>query len=302
MSFCFTSDRESAPEPHPPTHPVRLGGAVRSFRTDGAGLLAGVLLCVLSLGAEASEITPDDLERLPPADVYLLGEIHDNPAHHTHQARAVAALEPAALVFEMLTRGQAARVTAANRQDPEVLAEVLEWEASGWPDFAMYFPIFDAAPQARIRGAALPRNEARAMMAQTAEEAFGPEAASFGLDQPLSEDEQASREALQAAAHCDMLPDELLPAMVEIQRLRDAMLARTAMLAHAETGGPVVVITGTGHVRRDQGVPLKLARAAPGITVLALGQLEAAPDSAPPFDLWIVTDPVDRPDPCEAFR
>jgi uncharacterized iron-regulated protein len=33
----------------------------------------------------------------------------------------------------------------------------------------------------------------------------------------------------------------------------------------AATGGPVVVITGTGHARRDLGAPAKLALAAPRI-------------------------------------
>ncbi|MCC5985166.1 MAG: ChaN family lipoprotein [Rhodobacteraceae bacterium] len=252
--------------------------------------------------ARAAEITPAALDRLPPAEIYLLGEVHDNPAHHEHQARAVAALAPSALVFEMLTPEQAARVTPETRADADTLAEVLEWEASGWPDFAMYFPIFEAAPEAAIFGAALPRAAARAAMELPPEEAFGTDAARFGLDRPLPEAEQQDREALQASAHCDMLPDTMLPAMVAIQRLRDAMLARAALDSLAATGGPVAVITGTGHVRTDQGVPLKLARAAPGVAVLALGQLEAAPDAAPPFDLWIVTDPVDRPDPCDAFR
>ena len=99
-----------------------------------------------------------------------------------------------------------------------------------------------------------------------------------------------------------MLPDSLLPGMVAIQRLRDALLAEAALRAFTDTGGPVVVITGTEHARTDIGAPLKLARAAPEITQLSLGQFEHAQDTAPPHDLWIVTDPHPRPDPCGAFR
>ena len=33
----------------------------------------------------------------------VIGEVHDNPHHHRNQARAVAALKPGAIVFEMLT-------------------------------------------------------------------------------------------------------------------------------------------------------------------------------------------------------
>ncbi len=303
MRSVVFGDKASAPGSHPPPHPVRPGGAVCAGRTDKAHWFGLIATLLWSAGpGQASEISSAELDRLPQAQVYLLGEVHDNPVHHENQARAVAALEPTALVFEMLTPEQAARVTPETRPDADTLGEALEWDASGWPEFAMYFPIFEAAPDAGIFGAAVPREAARAAMERPLSESFGADAARFGLDQPLLEADQQDREATQAAAHCDMLPDEMLPGMVAIQRLRDAMLARAALEALEATGGPVAVITGTGHVRTDQGVPLKLSRAAPAVDVLALGQLEAAPDDAPPFDLWIVTDPVDRPDPCEAFR
>ena len=57
--------------------------------------------------ARAEALEPEDLPR---ADVVLLGEVHDNPAHHAFQAEAVAYLAPRALVFEMLTPAQAALV------------------------------------------------------------------------------------------------------------------------------------------------------------------------------------------------
>ncbi len=63
-------------------------------------------------------------------------------------------------------------------------------------------------------------------MREGAAAVFGAAAARFGLDAPLPEDEQAAREAEQAEAHCGALPAEMLPGMVEAQRLRDAALAR----------------------------------------------------------------------------
>ena len=41
------------------------------------------------------------LTALPAAaqDVVILGEVHDNPAHHAEQAAQVAAIQPRALVF-----------------------------------------------------------------------------------------------------------------------------------------------------------------------------------------------------------
>lgn len=264
--------------------------------------------CALALGCalvqpvSAHEIDAGALASLPGADVVILGEVHDNPAHHTNQALAVAAIAPAALVFEMLTEAQAGRVTPALRGDAQALAEALEWAGSGWPDFAMYHPIFMAAPQAGVFGAAVPRAEARRVFEEPLADVFGPDAARYGLDADLPEAEQSAREAGQMAAHCDALPEALLPGMVAAQRLRDAELARTTLAAYAATGGPVVVITGTGHARRDHGVPAALARAAPGLSVLSIGQFEEPAGHDAPFDFWLVTDPAPRPDPCAAFR
>ncbi len=261
------------------------------------------ILCAATLGlpAVAAEIPADDLDRLPPADVVFLGEVHDNPLHHTHQTRATEALAPAALVFEMLTREQAANIPVP-LPDQDELAAMLDWDSSGWPDFAMYYPIFAAAPDAAIYGAALPRDAARAALQDGPEAHFPGDPARFGLTDPLAPDDQSAREAHQARAHCDALPEHLLPGMVAIQRLRDATLAEAALRAYRDTGGPVVVITGTEHARTDIGAPAKLARAAPDIVQLSIGQFEFAQDTAPPHDLWLVTDPHPRPDPCAAFR
>ncbi|WP_081536004.1 ChaN family lipoprotein [Rhodovulum sp. P5] len=258
------------------------------------------LLTVSSVGAE--EIAPADVLVLPQADVVILGELHDNPIHHANQAKAVAALSPAALVFEMLTPDQAARVTPTLRDNEQTLGAVLEWEQSGWPDFAMYHPIFTAAPAAAIYGAALPRDDVRRAVAEGAAAVFGDEASAYGLTAPLPEDQKAIREEGQMKAHCDALPEHLLGGMVEAQRLRDAALARAVRQALDDTGGPVAVITGNGHARTDWGLPDAFARVAQGATVLSVGQLESRPEETPPFDLWLVTDPAERPDPCAAFK
>ncbi len=263
-----------------------------------AAVLA-LLLSATTVGA--GEIGPDELTTLPRADVVFLGEVHDNPAHHDNQARAIRSIAPAALVFEMLTPERAARVPSPLPDMPGLEA-LLDWDASGWPDFAMYYPLFAAAPDARIFGAELPREQARAALSDGVEAHFPADPARFGLDAPLPDDEQAAREGLQDDAHCNALPPEMLPGMVAIQRLRDAMLAEAALRAHRDTGGPVVVITGTGHTRTDWGAPAALALAAPELSLLSVGQYEGPLDASPPNDLWLVTDPHPRPDPCAAFQ
>jgi hypothetical protein len=269
-----------------------------------AGLTAGAVLwaALSASGAEAVEIDATGLYDLPPADIVILGEVHDNPVHHAHQAIAVEAIAPRAIVFEMLSPEQAARITPALMASEDALGAVLGWEAAGWPDFGIYYPVFVAARGAAIRPGTETVAAARQAVRDGAAAVFGAGAEAFALDRPLPDIERARRVDEQRIAHCDALPADLLPGMVEAQRLRDAWLARAAIDAHAETGGPVVVITGSGHARTDWGVPALLARAAPGLSVLSVGQYEEEAAAAPPFDLWLVTEAAARPDPCEALR
>ena len=265
-----------------------------------------VLPCFLVLTALptfAAEILPEALDRPETyggAQVVVLGELHDNPTHHAHQARAVATLVPKALVFEMLTP-EAARTMPAVLPDVASLEKLLGWEASGWPDFALYHPIFAAAPQARVYGAEVPRGASRRAFDDGIAAVFGAGAGAYGLTAPLPPEDQAGREAEQAEAHCNALPPDLLPGMVDVQRLRDAALARAVVQAMEDTGGPVAVITGNGHARTDQGLTVPLARVAPELRLLSIGQFELAAPAAPPHDLWLVTPAAPRDDPCKAF-
>ena len=234
------------------------------------------------------------------ADVVILGEVHDNPDHHLTQAKWIDALAPRAVVFEMLDATQA-EIANAGWDDLAILGEALGWSESGWPDFEIYAPIFASAAEARIFGAAVPRAVARAAMQDGVVARFGDDAARFGLDQPLPEHQQAAREAYQQAAHCNALPESILPMMVDVQRFRDAELARVTLAALSETGGPVAVVTGNGHARQDWGMPVYLAAAVPDVSVFVLGQSESGSGPDGIFDLVLDAPAVDRPDPCEAF-
>lgn len=259
-------------------------------------LMCAALLC--SVPALAQSLPPE----LSNAEIVLLGEIHDNPAHHERQAAFVAELAPRSVVFEMLTPEQAAQITAKNRNNAEELARVLDWDNTGWPDFALYYPIIAAAPKAEILGAAIPRDAARAAMKEGITAWFGVDAAAYGLTSPLPEEQQSEREAMQMEAHCNALPETMLPVMVDLQRLRDAALARAALRAFDDRGSPVVVITGNGHARKDWGVPSYIAALRPDVTVAALGQTEDDNGPDPAFDLVLSAPAAQREDPCKAFR
>ncbi|MBS8227006.1 hypothetical protein DYI42_12255 [Vannielia litorea] len=239
------------------------------------------------------------------ADVVVLGEIHDNPGHHQRQAELIVQIGPAAVVFEMLTPEQAGTINSMGQADPEAI----DWAESGWPDFALYAPVFAATEGLQHYGAMLPRPLVRRAFAEPPEQLFaaiwqgdGPPP-DFGLADHLPEVEQAEREAGQMASHCDALPPEILPGFVAAQRLRDAALAGEALRALAETGGPVVVIAGNGHAREDWGVPALLARLPDAPQVASLGQFEGeAAEADAPFDATALSPPTPRDDPCRAFR
>jgi uncharacterized iron-regulated protein len=273
---------------------------------SGAGLacLAACLAVVATRPALADLAEIAALAR--GADVVVLGEVHDNPVHHRNQTQIVAALRPQALVLEMIPQALEDEVNALREQDAsrESIAAALDWEASGWPDFAHYAQILEAAPDARIFGGGQAEEDLRLAAAEGAAAAFGVDAPAYGLDVPLPQAEQALREAEMAEAHCGALPAPALPGMVEVQRFRDAALADAALWARTITGaqGPVVVIAGSGHADRRRGVPAMIATADPELDVVALGQGEGDdPDAGEAYDAYLVAPAPPRDDPCAAF-
>ncbi|ATF17469.1 ChaN family lipoprotein [Phaeobacter gallaeciensis] len=288
--------------------PMALGGLVSAAAIIGTAR-ADQPISQTAPTAQTATSVSGVVPRLTDADVVFLGEVHDNPAHHTAQAEIIAALEPAAVVWEMITPAQAAGLTPDLLQDGPALAEALDWAQSGWPEFTLYQPVFAAGHGAAQVGALVPRAETRRAMKQGVARFFGAEAAAYGLTEPLPEAEQAAREADQLANHCNAMPAEMLPVLVDLQRLRDAALARgvvTALdqLTDAIAGQPraqVVVITGNGHARQDRGAPVALRLARPDLKIVALGQSEGGQIDGV-FDVLLDARRVSRHDPCLAFQ
>lgn len=262
-----------------------------------------IALCALIpfAGPAAAETVSDVVDQSM-SDVYVLGEIHDNPAHHLVQAAIIDRVAPAAVVFEMLTTAQAETIAASLAQTGEIDPDAIGWAESGWPDFEIYAPVFASAKTATIAGAAVPRDQVMGIMDLGLEGSFAGDAARFGLTDALPSEQLEARLALQAAAHCNAMPEDMLPFMVSVQRLRDAELARVALAMLDGVGGPVVVITGNGHARPDWGVPALLNVARPDLTVFSLGQTEDEADMTGGYDLVLTAPAVDRPDPCLAFE
>jgi len=262
------------------------------------------------------------LDRARRSDFVLLGEKHDNPDHHRLQAWLIDALVRAGrrppVAFEMIPRDRAGALGAAleaHPDDADALGAALDWAQSGWPDFALYRPIFAAALAARLRivPGGLPQAEIARLRSGGLDTLPAAERERLALDRPLPD---AVRRALVdevREAHCGMAPETMIDVMIDVQRARDAGLADALLGASGSDGA--VLIAGAGHVRRDRGVPLYLTQRAPGRSVLALSFVEvpgAATESEDPlerasqldsaFDLVWFTPRVDDEDPCLRFK
>jgi uncharacterized iron-regulated protein len=248
------------------------------------------------------------------AQAVLLGETHDNADHHALQAwmlaRIMAASSKPLVAFEMIDPGQEDALRgylATHPGDAAGLGAALDWDKSGWPDWAMYRPIAEAA---LAGGATLaPANLTRAQVRAIAK---GED--STPLLPPLPAEQSVALEHEIKAGHCDMLPAAAVPGMVRVQRSRDAVMAE-ALARGLDAGGTAVLIAGAGHTRTDRGVPSALSSRRPGTRTLAIAFLEVkAGETDPaaygalfdtgalPFDAVWFTPRAEREDQCEALR
>lgn len=271
-------------------------------------------LCLIALGScqtlSLTSLTPTSpasvveswLPDLQAADVILIGETHDNPEHHRVQAKLIKALEPSAVIFEMVPSDKTDDVTIAVSQNRS-LRDVLDWDNSGWPDWAIYEPVFAAAKLYGIIGAGVDKADVRRAMVEGAQLVSGlPEV--YDLARALPDDQFADMRRALIDAHCGLIPDTVAENMIDAQRLRDASFAAAIVQAlDNRDGGPVVLIAGSGHVRKDRAVPAYLRAVKPGAKVYAIGLFEEGASIDPElFDLIFATEATQREDPCEAFR
>jgi uncharacterized iron-regulated protein len=260
--------------------------------------------------------------RLAAARYRLLGEVHDNPAHHAIRARLIAALAAAgvrpAVVFEQfdLDRDTALVAAQAAGADAERLADAgrLDRKAWAWP---LHKPILDAALREGlpVRAGNMPRESLRGDL----QAAVGKDSGAIWYARfhgaRWTEAQTAALRADIVEGHCDQLPDAVVPRILLAQRVRDAAMAQA--LVNDATADGTILIAGNGHVRADLAVPVYLH--APGSPdadspSVSLGLIEVTPAEEragdfprqvvaanPGFDYVWFTPPAPREDPCAGF-
>jgi uncharacterized iron-regulated protein len=282
------------------------------------------------------DVVADVLEVIKSGGVAVLGEVHDNPAHHklraeilsghswlVASAEGVGRVPTPGVVFEHIRTDQQPALeqfrqlsTALKPGTASDLFRLLEWDKSGWPDQKLFEPLFSAAITARLplRPGDLPRDVIR-RAAKEGEAAVAPEdRARLKIDQPLESRLQDALLTELEESHCGMMPKSAFGNMAFAQRYRDAHLA-DAVLKAAEKQGSAVLLAGNGHVRTDRGVPHYLRQRAPDRKIVTVMLVEVEdgktdpqayvprdPDGKPVADYIVLTPRQERPDPCEAMR
>jgi uncharacterized iron-regulated protein len=253
------------------------------------------------------------MARMEDAPFLLLGESHDNPDHHRLQARLVAALaakgQKRALAFEMIEEDRQPAIDAFLKDHPNQalgLDQAVEWQTRGWPDYALYAPIFQAGLDGGwpILGANLAKSKSKA--ASQPGGLGNEEEALLGLDLPLPEPIRAELRQNLIDGHCGLLPESALPPMMRLQIAWDGTMA--SRLADSGQKDGAVLIAGSEHVRKDRAVPYHLARLAPGLNVLAVAFKEQTDPPSPPeaetwpYDLVWFTPPRPEVDHCKDLK
>jgi uncharacterized iron-regulated protein len=249
----------------------------------------------------------------------LLGEVHDNPAHHAIRARLIREIVARgaypAVVFEQfdIDHDDALMAAQAAGGDAERLADAGRLDRKGWR-WPLHKPVIETvlALGLPVRAGNLSRAELRA---------DGP-AAVAGSGNAIGHARLVAASWTEAQArdlraeivesHCGMLPETVVPRLVLAQRERDAAMAQ-ALVDDATVDG-AILIAGNGHVRADRGVPVYLhAPELPDADArsVSVGLVEVGPSDEragdflrrivaeyPGLDYLWFTRPIGRDDPC----
>ena len=191
------------------------------------------------------------------------------------------------------------------------MGSALLWKKRGWPKWAMYEPVAQAAMDARLKMVplGLSKKKIREISKRGLEVLDDNLYRELGLNRSLPKRVRIPFMEDLREAHCYKISNSALFRMVNVQRARDAYMAKQATLEAKK--GSIVLITGAGHARKEWGIPryLRILAKKARITSVALMEVrddyvrpKVYVDSAAPFDYIWFTPAVDALDPCIRFE
>jgi uncharacterized iron-regulated protein len=271
---------EAQPRRRPPVPPeaAHVRPAPLSFSGDGAFAFVD--------GHTGQSLSVDDVAaRVRAHRVVMVGEQHDQAAHHEAQRRVIemvaAGGKGVVVGLEMLSWDKQDALDHFNQGDVDVsgLADAVDWKKAWGFDFGLYAPIFQAGRASGARFIALnaPRSLVRAVREK-------------GVD-GLADDDRARVpeldlgdalhrrwfEGIFSSSGHAMKPLEL-DGFYRAQVLWDEAMADRAARAVRDGARQVVVIAGAGHVALGRGVPQRIERRLPDQAVLTFIPVQASAD------------------------
>jgi uncharacterized iron-regulated protein len=268
-------------------------------------VLAGALLA--GCGAIKKDSAAGRLAGMQEAanpQVLLLGEVHDNPQGHKLRfedlkKRVDSGWKPA-IAMEQFDHEDQDLLNDAQKGCVDAGCVIRVMNKKGW-DWQQYYPVLQLAldKQLPIVAVNLSRANASKVVRDGVASSFDSKTvAEYQLGEPISADWRKAQEREIRSGHCDMLPDMMVPGMVNAQLARDIWMAK---LIRDQQPRDVVLIAGNGHVRKDIGVPRWLNTIGPKLTVKAVGYVEGGAQKEQ-FDEVRSIPAQKRADPCAKFK
>ena len=276
-----------------------LGGCAGRHPSAGAPLQAPTVAPETLVTATGAPLSPAAFTGdMGNAAYLLLGEEHPNPCDHLAQAATIRRLVKSgvrpAIGLEMVPADLQPILDAFNRGALAVadLPKALDWRHTWGFDFELYAPIFETArecdlpvfalnaPQglahkvgkvgldalppverASLPGAILPPPPAQVEELRTL---FATHAAMFAKAGKSAKAKHGKPAKTKASGR------DPFDAFLSVQSLWDTQMASRARYARAQTGRPVVIVAGSGHVEQGYGIAHRLRTLDPGATVVSV--------------------------------
>ncbi|MDQ7832792.1 MAG: ChaN family lipoprotein [Desulfovibrionaceae bacterium] len=267
---------------------ARAGAVAQGTFLDGAG----------------RPLTGNDLPRaVAPYDYALVGESHPSPCDHAAQAAVLAALLDAgqrpAIGLEMVdvTRQDMLAAFYAGKLAVADLPRALDWENNWGFSFSLYAPIFELAARSGlpVHALNLPPGLARAVGARGVNSVTPWESALLPGEIIPAGERATARLTAFFAEHAAMMPQSKsapaaaaseaaktrLGSFLTVQALWDTQMAYAAVAARFQSGRPMLILAGGGHVEFGDGIAARIRRLDPDAAILTIMPWRGGPDPEP---------------------
>lgn len=263
-----------------------------------------LVLAAMCLSLSAAAQSLDTQAREGTANIFLMGEIHDNAQGHKLRLESVMALiaqgHRPVVVMEQFDRDNQLALDLALASCDDADCVLAKAATPGW-EWHFYKPFVQLALEKKVTllAANLSNVDVRKVMTQGFSAVFSTQTIeAYQLDRIPLPLRNAQNKAIQDG-HCNMLPAQAIGPMVHGQIARDVWMAS---VISGVQNNMVVLIAGNGHVRKDAGVFQWLSPDKQKITQVH-GYVERADTSdANWFDQVSYVPEVAREDPCLIFK